>query len=39
MALPPGLRRVFRLATGSSDPQSDVKTEFEFHLEIGRAHV
>ena len=32
MAIPPGLRRVFRLATGRPDPDSDVNSEFEFHL-------
>ena len=32
MAIPPGLRRVFRLATGRTDPESDVDSEFEFHI-------
>ena len=32
MPIPPGLRRVFRLATGRSDPDSDVNSEFEFHI-------
>jgi hypothetical protein len=32
MALPPGLRRVFRLATGRPDPDGDVTSEFEFHI-------
>lgn len=32
MPLPPGLRRILRLASGRPDPESDVGAEFEFHL-------
>ncbi|HEX9894072.1 MAG TPA: ABC transporter permease [Gemmatimonadales bacterium] len=33
MRLPPGLRRVFRLDSGRSDADPDIRSEIEFHLQ------